>query len=138
MRYHAELALLKGVPIAKDKEGHWWYMPIEGQHVFIAGRTGSGKNSITWSLVLRLAPAWSVGLVRFIGLDPKRIELAIGRGWWDYYANTDEGMVELLEKCVDDMHERMDDMQGVRRAFVPSTLTPLNVIIIDEMAYLSY
>ena len=138
MRHDAELALLKAVPVARDVDGHWWFMPIEGQHVFIAGRTGAGKNSWTWSLVLRLAPAWSVGLVRFWGLDPKRIELAIGRGWWDYYADTDECMVELLEKCVEDMHDRMDEMQGVRRAFVPSLETPLNVIIIDEMAYLSF
>jgi len=133
----AELALLRAVPIARDMNGQPWYMPIEGQHVFIAGRTGAGKNSWTWSLVLRLAPAWSAGLVRFWGLDPKRIELAIGRGWWDFYADTDEGMVQLLEKCVADMHERMGEMQGVRRSFKPSQETPLNVIIIDEMAYLS-
>jgi S-DNA-T family DNA segregation ATPase FtsK/SpoIIIE len=138
MAFESELALLKTVPVARDINNHPWYMPIVGQHVFIAGRTGGGKNSWTWSLVLRLAPAWMVGLVRFWGLDPKRIELAIGRGWWDFYANTDEGMVELLEKCVEDMHERMDHMQGVRRSFVPSLETPLNVIIIDEMAYLSY
>jgi len=138
MKHEAELALLKAVPIAKDNDGRWWYMPIEGQHVFIAGRTGGGKNSWTWSLVLKLAPAWSAGLVRFIGLDPKRIELSIGQGRWDYYANTDEGMVKLLEQCVDDMHQRMDDMQGVRRVFVPSAENPLNVVIIDEMGYLSY
>ena len=78
------------------------------------------RTSITWSLVLRLAPAWKVGLVRFWGIDPKRIELAIGRGWWDYYADTDEGMVELLEQCVEDMQERMTRMQGIQRRFVPS------------------
>ena len=132
------LALLLAVPVARTIEGTQFYLPIEGQHWFIAARTGGGKNSWTWSLVLRLAQAWTAGLVRFWGLDPKRIELSIGRGWWDYYADTDEGMVELLEKCVDDMHERMNHMQGVRRAFVPSVETPLNVIIIDEMAYLSY
>jgi S-DNA-T family DNA segregation ATPase FtsK/SpoIIIE len=137
MGHNAERALLKAVPLALDIDGKPWYMPIESQHVFIAGRTGGGKNSWTWSLVLRLAPAWRVGLVKFWGCDPKRIELAIGRGWWDYYANTDEGMVELLEHCVEDMHERMDKMQGVVRAFTPSLETPLNVIIVDEMGYLS-
>src|SRR5258708_31465089 len=96
-----------------------------------------GKNSWTWSLVLRLTPAWRVGLVKFWGCDPKRIELAIGRGWWDYYADTDADMVSLLEQCVDEMHERTSQMQGVRRCFVPSLETPLNVIIVDEMAYLS-
>jgi S-DNA-T family DNA segregation ATPase FtsK/SpoIIIE len=47
-------------------------------------------------------------------------------------------MVELLEQCVDDMHQRMMQMQGVSRRFTPSPATPLNVIIIDEMAYLSF
>jgi S-DNA-T family DNA segregation ATPase FtsK/SpoIIIE len=138
MGLQSELALLKACPVARDIDGNPWHMPIEGQHVFIAGRTGGGKNSWTWSLVLRLAPAWKVGLVRFWGLDPKRIELAIGRGWFDYYADTDEGMVELLESCVDDMQKRMDSMQGVSRKFTPCPATPLNVIIIDEMAYLSF
>jgi S-DNA-T family DNA segregation ATPase FtsK/SpoIIIE len=136
--FEPELALLKAVPVARNIEGRPWYMPIEGQHVFIASRTGGGKNSWTWSLVLRLAPAWRVGLVKFWGCDPKRIELAIGRGWFERYANTDEDMVSLLEQCVDDMQARLNQMQGVVRAFTPSPVTPLNVIIIDEMAYLSF
>jgi len=138
MGLQSELELLKAVPVARDTDGRWWNMLIEGQHVFIAGRTGGGKNSYTWSLVLRLAPAWRVGLVKFWGCDPKRVELAIGRGWWDFYADTDEDMVGLLEQCVVDMQARMAQMQGVRRRFVPSLETPLNVIIIDEMAYLSF
>lgn len=131
------LALLRAVPMARDLDGRVWYMPIEGQHVFIAGRTGGGKNSWTWTLVLRLAPARQAGLVKFWGVDPKRIELAIGRGWWDYYADTDEDMVLLLEQCVAEMQERMKAMQGVRRSFQPSPAEPLNVIIIDEMGYLA-
>lgn len=137
MGLQLELELLKAVPVARDIDGQPWHMPIEGQHVFIAGRTGGGKNSWTWSLILRLAPAWKVGLVRLWGIDAKRIELAIGRNWFDYYADTDEGMVELLEYCVEDMQQRMTQMQGVRRCFIPSQKTPLNVIIIDELAYLS-
>jgi len=132
-----KLALLKSVPMAKDSDGRVWHMPIMGQHVFIAGRTGGGKNSWTWTLVLLLALAWRAGLVKFVGLDPKRIELAIGRGFFDYYADTDEDMVKLLEQCVDDMHDRMSAMQGIARAFTPSQSAPLNVIIVDEMGYLS-
>jgi len=137
MGFEPELALLQAVPVAKDIDGRTWHMAIEGQHVFIAGRTGAGKNSYTWSLVLHLAPAWQAGLVRFYGCDPKKVELSIGRGWWDGYADTDEGMVELLEQCVSDMQARLNQMQGVARAFTPSPATPLNVIILDEMAYLS-
>jgi S-DNA-T family DNA segregation ATPase FtsK/SpoIIIE len=138
MELDAARALLKAVPLARDIDGKTFYMPIEGQHVFISSRTGGGKNSWTWSLVLLLALAWKLGLVKFWGIDPKRIELAIGRGFWDYYADTDVGMVELLELCVADMQQRMTAMQGVCRRFTPSPATPLNVIIIDEMAYLSF
>jgi DNA segregation ATPase FtsK/SpoIIIE, S-DNA-T family len=137
MGLEAELGLLKAVPVARDSDGRPFCLAIEGQHVFIAGRTGGGKNSFTWTLVLRLAPAWRARLVVFWGIDPKRVELAIGRGWWERYADTDADMVSLLEQCVDEMHERTSQMQGVRRCFVPSLETPLNVIIVDEMAYLS-
>jgi S-DNA-T family DNA segregation ATPase FtsK/SpoIIIE len=138
MGLEPELELLKAVPVARDIDGNWWYMAILGMHVFIVGRTGAGKNSIGWSIVLHLAPAWRAGLVKFWGLDPKRIELSIiGRDFWDYYANIDAEIVELLEHCVDDMHARMDSMQGVMRAFRPSVETPLNIIMADEMGYLS-
>ncbi|HEU4966360.1 MAG TPA: hypothetical protein VFT53_02670 [Candidatus Saccharimonadales bacterium] len=70
-----ELQLLKGVPMARTLNGQPWSMPIEGQHVLIAARTGGGKGSWIWSLVLGLAPAWRAGLVKFWGCDPKRLEL---------------------------------------------------------------
>jgi S-DNA-T family DNA segregation ATPase FtsK/SpoIIIE len=112
-------------------------MPIIYTHVLAAARTGGGKGSIVWSLVLQLAPAWKVGLVKFWGCDPKRLELSIGRDWWEHYADTDEGMVELLELAVKEMFERGSQLQGVARKFTPSRKTPLNVIVIDELGYLS-
>ncbi len=63
-------ALLKAVPMARDLDGHTWRMAIEGQHVFVAARTGGGKGSFIWALVLGLAPAWQAGLVKFWGADP--------------------------------------------------------------------
>ena len=132
-----ELQLLEAVPMAVDLEGRWWHMPIKDMHVLVAARTGGGKGSFVWSLVLRLEPAWKVGLVKFWGCDPKRLELSIGRNWWEHYADTDEGMVELLELAVKEMFERGSQLQGVARKFTPSRKTPLNVIVIDELGYLS-
>jgi hypothetical protein len=132
-----ERSLLQGVPIAKDLNGRTCRIPIEGNHWFIAARTGGGKSSWIWSLVLGLAPAWKLGLVKFWGCDPKMIELAIGRDWWEHYADDDVSSVEMLEQCVKEMHERSRQMQGVRRKFTPSVQTPLNVVVIDEMGYLS-
>jgi len=133
----AELELLKAVPMARDMNGRVCKMPIEGQHWFIAARTGGGKGSWIWSLVLGLKPAWELGLVKFWGCDPKRLELAIGSGWWAHYADTDEGMVEMLEQAVSEMFAVGDMLKGKYRKFTPSRQTPLNVVVIDELGYVS-
>jgi S-DNA-T family DNA segregation ATPase FtsK/SpoIIIE len=137
MGYERELALLKAVPMGRGLDGTVWHMPIEGQHIFTAAATGWGKGSIIWTLVLGLAPAWRAGLVEFWGVDSKMIELAMGREVWAHYADTDEDSVTMLEQCVEAMHERTRQMQGISRKFTPSIQTPLNVVVIDEMGYLA-
>ncbi len=132
-----ELELLKGVPMARDMQGRTCRIPIQGQHWFVAARTGQGKGSWIWSLVLGLEPAWRLGLVRYWGCDPKRLELAIGQGWWQHYADTDESMVELLEQAVSEMFTVGDMLKGKARQFTPSRQTPLNIVVIDELGYLS-
>jgi DNA segregation ATPase FtsK/SpoIIIE, S-DNA-T family len=129
--------LLQHVPMARDLDGRAWHMPIEGQHVFIAARTGGGKGSWIWSLVLGLAPAWRAGLVTFYGCDPKRLELAIGRDYWEQYADTGEAIVALLEQCVHAMHERANILQGKVRKFTPNQETPLIIIVVDELGYIT-
>jgi len=130
-------AVLKAVPMARDIDGRPWYMPIEENHILIGGESGSGKNSLTWSLVFGLRQARQAGLVKLWGLDPKKVELSFGREHWDEYADTAEGMVELLEKAVADLLERNAQIQGIARKIEPSPDLPLNVIVIDELAYLS-
>lgn len=129
--------LLGGVPVAKDVDGNDWRMPVEGQHVLIAARTGGGKGSWIWNIVLGLKPAIQAGYVVLWGCDPKRLELAIGRNWWHHYADTDTAIVEMLEECVSEMFKRADQLQGKARKFTPSREMPLNVIIVDELGYLS-
>jgi S-DNA-T family DNA segregation ATPase FtsK/SpoIIIE len=46
-------------------------------------------------------------------------------------------MITLLEKAETDMLERNKALQGKARKFTPTLETPLNVIIIDELAYLT-
>ncbi len=129
--------LLRGVPVARDMNGRIFRLPIEGTHWFVAARTNGGKSSIIWSLVLGLAPARKLGLVKFYGIDPKMNELGFERGFWDEYADDDASCVELLEKCARDMHERLKHMQGDSRKITPTVATPLNVLVIDEMGYLA-
>src|SRR6266568_8543317 len=113
------------VPMAVDIAGNPFYLPIEGNHLLIVGRTGAGKSSWIWSLVFGLKNAREAGLVRLCALDPKRLELAYGMQWWDEYADTAEGMVELLEKAVAEMLERNKTLQGKMRKFTLSIETPL-------------
>lgn len=128
---------VESVPVAVDIAGNPFYLPIEGNHLLIIGRTGAGKSSWIWSLVFGLKNAREAGLVRLWALDPKRVELAYGRQWWDEYADTVEGMLELLEKAHDEVLQRNAAIQGKARKITPSPEMPLNVIIIDELAYLS-
>ena len=130
-------AVLQAVPIASDINGQVYTMPIEGNHWLIAGRSGSGKGSWGWSLVFALEPARAAGLVRLWGIDPKGIELALNMQFWDEYADEVEDVVALLEKAVAEMKARTMQLKGRARTFTPSPQTPLNVIIIDELAYIS-
>jgi len=128
---------LQAVPMAVDVDGRVWSMPIEGNHILVAGLTVSGKGSGVYSLIFGLENACNLGLVRLWGIDPKRVELALGRHRFAEYADTIESIVELLEKAVDDMFKRTLAIQGKARKFMPSPETPLNVIIIDELGYVS-
>ncbi len=130
-------ALLRGVPVGVDINGRWVKMPIEGNHWLKAGRSGSGKGSFIWQLVGGLELAHQAGLVRLIACDPKRVELGLARPLFDEYADTVENIVALLEQACADLDERHAGLQGRARKFTPSKHTPLNVIIIDELAYVS-
>ena len=54
---------LKGIYLGK-RSWHDWCEPLMGQHVLVAGASGSGKNSVTWMYLRALAPLISEGLVR--------------------------------------------------------------------------
>jgi S-DNA-T family DNA segregation ATPase FtsK/SpoIIIE len=120
-------------------EGGWPYLlPLVGSHVLVAGETGAGKGSLIWSLLLRLVPAYQAGVVRFWGLDPKRMELAIGRSFFgERYAADPAAMVALLEAAHAEMHARADELAGHARRFEPTPEQPLHVLVVDELGYLS-
>jgi S-DNA-T family DNA segregation ATPase FtsK/SpoIIIE len=106
-------------------------------HVLVAGVTGAGKGSVVWSAIVSLAPAVLDGVVQVWGLDPKRMELSIGRGIFGHYASDSESMVALLEQAVELMLERTSALAGRTRKFEPSQQSPLIVIVVDELGYLS-
>lgn len=129
---------LATVVVGTGETGHPYALPLLDSHILVAGITGSGKGSLIWSLILGLQPAFRAGVVRFWGFDPKRMELSIGREFFgQLYAADPEGMVALLEQAAADMLKRADSLSGKARRFEPSELYPVNVIVIDELGYLS-
>jgi len=118
-------------------DGQPWQLRLIDGHLLVAGTTGAGKGSLLWSIVLGLAPSVVAGVVELWALDPKRMELSLGRGCFARYAATADDMVALLEEAVATMLERADRLSGVTRRFEPTDGTPLVVLFVDELGYLS-
>jgi S-DNA-T family DNA segregation ATPase FtsK/SpoIIIE len=70
---------LADVRVGVSEAGMWWRLPVLGQHILIAGATGSGKGSVLWSIIAALAPGVRVGSVRLLVIDPKG-GMEFGRG----------------------------------------------------------
>jgi DNA segregation ATPase FtsK/SpoIIIE, S-DNA-T family len=128
---------LRQLEVGKGEGGRPVFLPLLGSHILIAGITGAGKGSVQWSMLLRLVPAAEAGVVRFWGFDPKRMELAIGRGFFgDRYAADTDALVVLLKRVYGEMLARADELAGKVRKFEPSRRHPLEVLVVDELGYL--
>lgn len=116
-----------------------------GKHVFVAGASGSGKNSISASLLRGLAPAIRAGLVRLWIADPKQLEFAALAPIAHRYADSTTpdngyGCGELVTEYVETMQARQRDLKatGQRKATI-SREHPLDLLILDELgALLAY
>ena len=131
---------LSGLPVGRTEEGEVYRLRLDGTHVLGAGATGAGKGSLIWSIVSGLIPAVEAGLVAMTGLDPKGgMELYPGRPLFTHYADASPvAMVECLEAAVDRMLLRRDRLKAAGlRVFTPTPGDPFEVIIIDELAFLT-
>ncbi|WP_225878888.1 FtsK/SpoIIIE domain-containing protein [Spongiactinospora rosea] len=125
------------VAIGLREDGGPFKLKVHGTHVLIAGATGAGKGSFLWGIVRGLLPAAQAGVAQLWALDPKRMELAYGRGVFHAYASTAEECAELLEEAVRVMHERADRYAGVRRDHEATVTDPFIAVIVDEVAFLT-
>jgi len=138
--------LVDGIPVAVAEDGTVWRLKIVGSHVLLVGRTGAGKSAVLWALICGLAPMVRSGLVKLWVIDPKGgMELAAGRPMFDRFAYGDAttslgyetALAELLEDAVAEMRRRADRLRGQTRLHTPTTVEPLIVVIIDELAALT-
>jgi S-DNA-T family DNA segregation ATPase FtsK/SpoIIIE len=131
---------LTAVPVGVLEDGTPWTVPLLGNHLLIAGATGSGKGSVVWSLLRALAEPIHFGLVRVWGLDPKGgMELSLGAPLFTRLAYTDPAaLVCLLEDAVAVLRQRADRLRqlGIRR-HEPSVALPLILLVVDELAALT-
>lgn len=131
---------LKNLYVGETEFGADWRLPVLGQHTFVAGTTGSGKNSIPMSQLRALAPLIRDGLVRLWLCDPKQLEFTKLAPIAHRYADTEQACSDLVDEYVDDLRatQRRFADTGTRKITV-SRETPLNLLIVDEIgALLAY
>jgi S-DNA-T family DNA segregation ATPase FtsK/SpoIIIE len=131
---------LKALAIGRREDGSLWLVRLHGTHLLVAGATGAGKASIIWGLIRAIFPMLRAGLVRLLGADPKRMELAYGREIFDahgQYAADPADIAAMLAHAVADMQARAEQLGGRQRDHTPTTAFPFVVIVVDEVAFLT-
>jgi len=132
------------IPIGKNITGNPFYYSIAMMpHILIAGATGSGKsvfiNSIITSLLYKATPKE----IRFILIDPKRIELSVYNGIPHLIRgviNDQSTAIQYLLKSLECMEQRYKEFArvGVRNIQGYNSKIkdkkPYIFIIIDELA----
>jgi len=135
-----------------------WTISLTGAHTAVCGTSGAGKAGVAWNILRAIAPAIADGTVRLHFVDPKRMELRQarrlvathtpieekldGRSYVQFataerasYVCGPEETLAMLRGLVAAM-QASAEVAGERgeRDHEPSTSTPLNLIIIDELA----
>ncbi len=132
------------IPIGKDITGTPYFSDIgEMPHLLVAGVTGSGKSVFLNSLITSILYKATPSEVRFIMIDPKRIELSIYNGIPHllFPAITEsEDAVKILKRAEELMEVRYRELSrvGVRDINAYNRKVrdkmPYILIVVDELA----
>ena len=128
-----------GVGVGATETGRWWHLPVLGQHILVAGATGSGKGSVLWSIIAGLAPGVRAGWVRLLVIDPKG-GMEFGRGqtlFTGFAYDNGDNTLGLLRAVTTVMQQRAQRLRGQTRLHTPTAAEPLIVLIVDEIASLT-
>jgi S-DNA-T family DNA segregation ATPase FtsK/SpoIIIE len=131
--------------LGKDVAGKVWFADLPKMpHLLIAGATGSGKTVCINTIILSLLYQNSPETLRFIMVDPKRVELTLYNGIPHLLTPviTDPAKtVSALKWTIQEMERRFDALAGAgcRDIFSynkkhPGEKMPNIVFVIDELA----
>ena len=136
-----------GLVIGKTINGSIFAKSLEKMpHILVAGTTGSGKSVLIHNFILSLLFNYSPHDLRFIFIDPKRVELTLYKGIPHLYTDpvTDpKKALQALVWIVSEMERRYELLEARRardiNAYNKATDTeedhlPYLVVIIDELA----
>ncbi|TSC91236.1 MAG: putative cell division FtsK/SpoIIIE [Parcubacteria group bacterium Gr01-1014_2] len=134
--------------LGRDVAGYPVFGPLEKMpHLLIAGATGSGKSVAINSIILSLLYKHSPDLLKFIMIDPKRVELSLYNGIPHLITpvivenkkaiNALRWMVKEMERryeMISRSHARDIFSYNSKQISKKRTLMPFIVLIIDELA----
>ncbi|MBI2063769.1 MAG: DNA translocase FtsK 4TM domain-containing protein [Candidatus Yanofskybacteria bacterium] len=136
------------VAVGRDVAGFPIFAGLEKMpHILIAGATGTGKSVAINTLLLSLLYKHSPDILKFIMVDPKRVELSLYNGIPHLVTPviTDgKKVVNALRWAVREMEKRYERLSScgsrdinsfnIRQAAAKDDLMPFIVIVIDELA----
>jgi len=140
--------LLMPLALGRDVSGEAVFAGLDKMpHLLIAGQTGSGKSVMIHGLILSLLYKYGPELLRFIMVDPKRVELPLYDGIPHLLKPviTDNKKVPpILKQLVMEMDQRyvrlqeakVRDIVGYNERAVKrdEPLMPFIIVVMDEMA----
>lgn len=132
---------LKALRVGVREDGEWYRIKIQGNHIFLAGLTGSGKSGVLWSVIGALAPDIKSGRVELHVIDLKMgVEMSAGYRLFATFTWTALAALDTLEMLVRKMRSRGDARRerSMRtgepgRDHEPTPGDPLLVLLIDEI-----
>ncbi len=132
------------IALGKDVAGNsWLYDLTKMPHLLVAGATNSGKSVCLNSIIVSLLYQNNPEDLRFIMVDPKRVELPIYNGiphlLTPVITNVNK-TINALKWCLNEMERRYDVLNNAKKRNIQSynistkDKLPYIVFIIDELA----
>lgn len=133
------------IALGKDVAGKVWFADLPRMpHLLIAGTTGSGKTVCVNTIILSLLYQNTAETLRFIMVDPKRVELTLYNGiphlLTPVITNVQK-TVNALKWAIGEMERRFEVLAaggsrdiGSYNARNPDSKLPHIVFVIDELA----